>query len=230
MQQAISVIIPCYNDSLRIGDIIAEVKKSPFVAEIIVVDDGSNAATKHILSQLSGIHLITHKTNFGKSNSLLSGVKKATSNSLLFMDADLKNITHSHINQLVHTFFAGNYDMLLGYRERDAIYMRWIGFAQAYTGERLIRKSLLLDHLELFQVPGYLIEPSINQLFFRHYRVGGIELSQVSHLFKIQKYGLPGLFGDWKMYGQFIKQFGVQEILFQMRFAKRLHSAIIQSV
>ena len=50
-----SIIIPCYNEGKRIIPIINEVKCSPLVEEVIVVDDGSDLDTKKILSGIKGI-------------------------------------------------------------------------------------------------------------------------------------------------------------------------------
>ena len=47
----LSVVIPCYNEQDTIEAIIAEVRKSPFNKEMIIVDDGSLDNTRAILSE-----------------------------------------------------------------------------------------------------------------------------------------------------------------------------------
>ena len=55
--------------------------------------------------------------------------------------------------------------MVIGEREREWIFARYTGMATTLAGERIIKKQLLLDHMELFKAEGYLIESAINKLF-----------------------------------------------------------------
>ena len=46
--QCLSVVVPCYNEAATIKEILSRVLESPYVAEVIVVDDGSRDDTVSI--------------------------------------------------------------------------------------------------------------------------------------------------------------------------------------
>lgn len=219
--QKITVVIPCFNDHKQIESIIEEIKKSKKIDEIIVVDDGSESKTKSVLSKIKNINLITHQKNTGKSKALLTGVEAAKTENILFIDADLKNLKEAHVNSLISTFFEKNSDMTLGLRKEHPLFM-WLGFSQAYTGERVIKKSILIKNIELFENDGYLIEPAINKLFFHKHVVTGVKFKELTQTFKVEKRGLIGLFQDIQMQINFLEYLGPKELFFQMKFAKKL--------
>jgi glycosyltransferase involved in cell wall biosynthesis len=96
----ICVVIPVYN-SPYINEVINEV--ITFGYEVIVVDDGSS---DNIKIDNSDIHVITHKTNLGKGEAIISGAKKAKElgyKSFITMDADKQHIS-SQISKLSNAF------------------------------------------------------------------------------------------------------------------------------
>ncbi len=221
--QKISVVIPCFNDHKQIKSIIDEIKKSKKIDEIIVIDDGSEIETKNVLSKIKNINLITHQKNLGKSKALLTGVKAAKAENIMFVDADLRNLKQSHVEALISAFFEKNSDMTLGLRKEHPFFM-WLGFSQAYTGERVIKKSILIKNIELFENDGYLIEPAMNKLFFHKHMVTGIKLKEITQTFKVEKRGLIGLIQDIEMQKNYLEYLGPKELFFQMKFAKKLES------
>ena len=72
----LSVIIPVYNESGTIREIIKRVQAVPIDKEIIVVDDGSTDSTCEILNQLAdnGIILKRHDKNMGKGMAIRTGI------------------------------------------------------------------------------------------------------------------------------------------------------------
>ena len=89
----LSVIIPCYNESETIVDIIARVKGSPVdLKEIIVIDDASSDGTKEILSAINDplVKVIYHLHNQGKGAALRSGLSAASGDICIVQDADLE--------------------------------------------------------------------------------------------------------------------------------------------
>ena len=69
----VSAIIPTYNDSKKINEIVENLKHVKDVTEIIVVDDGSKPEHKIVFESLSGVRLITHIVNQGKSQAMKTG-------------------------------------------------------------------------------------------------------------------------------------------------------------
>ncbi len=88
----LSVIIPCYNEKGTIASLIAMVQASPWVQEIIVVDDGSQDKSREILEAISDpqVRVIMHTVNQGKGAALRTGFSHATSEFVIVQDADLE--------------------------------------------------------------------------------------------------------------------------------------------
>jgi glycosyltransferase involved in cell wall biosynthesis len=88
----LSVVMPCYNEKNTIEVCIAAVFKSPWVAELIVVDDGSTDGTRQILEQMNSSLLKVHfqPQNGGKGSALRTGFSLATSEYVIVQDADLE--------------------------------------------------------------------------------------------------------------------------------------------
>jgi hypothetical protein len=152
---------------------------------------------------------------------LLTGVEIAKAENVLFVDADLKNLKQFHIESLISAFFEKNSDMTLGLRKEHPFFM-WLGFSQAYTGERVIKKSILINNIDLFENEGYLIEPAMNKLFFHKHAVTGVKFKGLTQTFKVEKRGLIGLIQDIEMQKNYLEYLGPKELFFQMKFAKKL--------
>jgi len=88
----ISVVIPAFNEVKDIAKTIADVGsylKNHFSSfEIIVVDDKSNDRTLQIIQSIDGIRVLKNLKNHGKGYAVAKGMKAATGDLLLFMDAD----------------------------------------------------------------------------------------------------------------------------------------------
>jgi glycosyltransferase involved in cell wall biosynthesis len=91
-RRCLSVIIPCYNEQGTIASLIAMVQASPWVQEIIVVDDGSQDKSREILEAISDpqVRVIMHSVNQGKGAALRTGFSHATADFVIVQDADLE--------------------------------------------------------------------------------------------------------------------------------------------
>lgn len=87
----VSVIIPAYNEAGAIEETLRGVGRafgeSGHVYEIIVVDDCSHDGTA-ALARAAGARVITHPTNKGYGNALLTGVRNAAHSWIAIIDAD----------------------------------------------------------------------------------------------------------------------------------------------
>ena len=121
MSTALSVVIPCFNESKTISECISRVRNqsSNFDIEIIVVDDFSSDGSREILELLfkqKQIHsLILHESNMGKGAALRSGFKVATGAIVLIQDADLE-CDPSEYQSLVEPITRGIADVVYGSR------------------------------------------------------------------------------------------------------------------
>lgn len=86
----LSVIIPCYNAGSYLSQAVSSIRNQktdfPLTTEIIVIDDGS---TDGCAEKLQGTDLkILHQDHQGASAARNYGMKEATGEYLLFLDAD----------------------------------------------------------------------------------------------------------------------------------------------
>lgn len=82
------VIMPAWNESLRIGQLVTELINMHL--NVLVVDDGSTDGTGD-LAEKAGAEVIRHSVNRGKGESLADGFRYAASegyDALVTMDAD----------------------------------------------------------------------------------------------------------------------------------------------
>jgi glycosyltransferase involved in cell wall biosynthesis len=104
LKNKVSIIIPVYNESKYIKDLIIKIKsiklsKINFRKEIIIINDGSTDQTKDIISKIRGITVLNQK-NLGKGRAVQNGIKKAKGNLILIQDGDLEYDPNDYIKLL----------------------------------------------------------------------------------------------------------------------------------
>lgn len=113
MNYKLSVILPCYNVPNLLNNTLTLIKEVSNITkdyELILVDDG-NPTFPHIV-QNDYIKVITHETNKGKGEALVSGFKKARGDIVAFIDADL---------QIPATLLKPYYEIMTGARNPDIL-------------------------------------------------------------------------------------------------------------
>jgi len=121
----LSVVIPLLNEeeSLKeLYDWIAEVMQSNrFSYEIIFIDDGSTDGSWKTIKELSqsdpNIKGIRFSRNFGKSQALHAGFKKASGEVIITMDADLQD-NPDEIPELYNMVKKEGYDLVSGWKKK----------------------------------------------------------------------------------------------------------------
>ncbi len=68
-------VVPTHNNPTTIAAVVTGLQR--VIADVIVVDDGSDEEARTILESLSGVEMVTHARNMGKGAALLSGFKRA---------------------------------------------------------------------------------------------------------------------------------------------------------
>jgi glycosyltransferase involved in cell wall biosynthesis len=115
--QCLSVIVPCYNEVATIKEILTEVLGSPYVAEVIVVDDGSKDETVSVVESVVDprIRLLQQPSNMGKGAALRRGFREATADFVIVQDADLE-YDPGEYGILLEPLLAGKADVVFGSR------------------------------------------------------------------------------------------------------------------
>ncbi len=84
--------MPCFNEVATIEACIESVLQSPWLGELIIVDDGSIDGTRDLLAKLEDhrIRVKFQEKNGGKGSALRTGFSMATFDYVIVQDADLE--------------------------------------------------------------------------------------------------------------------------------------------
>jgi glycosyltransferase involved in cell wall biosynthesis len=121
----VSVVIPAFNESQTIGDLLQTIQKRYPDFEIVVIDDGSEDNTAEVAAD-SGALVYSHPYNIGNGAAIKSGIRIATGDIFVFMDADGQHDPEDIAKMLAHM---PEFDMVVGARGKgsQASFGRGIG-------------------------------------------------------------------------------------------------------
>jgi dolichol-phosphate mannosyltransferase len=111
----ISVIVPVYNETGTMRELLARLREAPFRKEIIVVDDCSTDGTEGILAGERDIILVRHGRNRGKGAAIRTGISRASGEIIIIQDADLE-YDPNEIPKVVAPIIEGRTDVAYGSR------------------------------------------------------------------------------------------------------------------
>ena len=143
MAASLSVVIPAYNEAVRLGNtiraVVAYMREHAPEGEVIVVDDGSADQTADLARQTFAdaagnlrTSVISYKSNLGKGRAVRLGLLAARGDVALFTDADLSTpITEAP--KLVDPIVQGQFDVTFGSR---ALERQLIGVHQPWRREQ----------------------------------------------------------------------------------------------
>lgn len=97
--ERLSLIVPCYNEEAVLEEFYKVTKQVlnelPMEKEFLFVDDGSKDATCEILETLSNdnedVQFLSFSRNFGKEAAIFAGLRSATGDAVVVLDADLQH-------------------------------------------------------------------------------------------------------------------------------------------
>ncbi len=129
----LSIIMPIYNESATIREIVRRVAAVPLHKEIILVDDCSTDQTSAILDSLDvpGLRRLRHATNQGKGAAIQTGLAAATGDVIVIQDADLE-YDPQDLPRLLAPIVAGRAQVVYGVRTFEG--QRWY----MHLGNRLV--------------------------------------------------------------------------------------------
>jgi len=154
-----SAVVPAYNEAERFSRVIEELLKIKELKEVIFVDDGSTDDTEKKAKKFTSdfrFRYFRHQKNKGKGAALKTGLSKTKSEIILFLDADLENITSAKIKKIVTPVLLDEVDVSRGAFRRKrgrvteyavkpmmAILFPGVYFEQPISGQICAKKAFL---------------------------------------------------------------------------------------
>jgi CTP:molybdopterin cytidylyltransferase MocA len=199
---SIAFLIPAYNEEATVADVVTVTLRSG-LGEVVVVSDGSIDQTVQ-MARDAGARVIVLEKNVGKGGAVAAGVKAIKAQTMILLDADLKNLTVFHLHQLLEPLRSGKAETTVGLFSG--------GRGSTDFGNRITPKwsgQRAIPHATLANVNGledrkYAIELAITDQIEREgLRLQYVRLEGVSQVMKEEKRGfLGGLSRRVKMYWQ----------------------------
>jgi glycosyltransferase involved in cell wall biosynthesis len=112
---SVSVVIPAYNEAAVVGQVVQQLVAAGPWHEVIVVDDGSSDGTGQAAAE-AGAVVVRHPYNKGNGASVKSGIRRATGEYVLILDADGQHAPEDALRVVARL---GEYDLVVGARAGD---------------------------------------------------------------------------------------------------------------
>jgi glycosyltransferase involved in cell wall biosynthesis len=121
-QKRVCIVIPAFNEATAVGDVIRDVKKtfkhSDFIADIVVVNDGSKDTTSAV-ARKHGAIVIDHILNSGAGGATATGLRYAEQygyDIAATMDADGQHAPSDVLKGVKKIASSNDLDLLIGSR------------------------------------------------------------------------------------------------------------------
>jgi 2-polyprenyl-3-methyl-5-hydroxy-6-metoxy-1,4-benzoquinol methylase len=113
----LSVVVPCFNEAATVEEVVRQVLASPYVQEIIVVDDGSSDDSVAIVEGIDDprVRVFCQPINLGKGAALRRGFAEATAPYVIVQDADLEYDPEEY-EYVLEPLLSGDADVVYGSR------------------------------------------------------------------------------------------------------------------
>ncbi len=203
----VAAIIPAYNEEKTISNVLAALKSSSSVDDIIVVSDGSEDRTVEAASAYDNVIIIEILENRGKGGAVKAGLDRCKAEIILILDADLIGLTEDHIEALLKPVLAGETLMSIGIFEKGRattdIAQKMAPFL---SGQRALKRELL-ENISGLDLSRFGIEVALHKYVDENnIRTVEIPLPDLSHVMKEEKLGFwKGLMARTKMYWEIFK-------------------------
>ena len=193
----LSVVMPVFNESATIEEIIPRVLAVPLRLQLIVVDDCSTDGTRETLRRLQETHgftLLPQPRNQGKGAALRRGFAEVRGDLVVIQDADLE-YSPEEFPMLIEVICSGRADVVYGSRflgrHRVFLFSHYMGNRLLTLVTNVLYNTMLSDMETCYKVMrtevlrsmtlhsnGFGIEPELTaKIFKRGYRVYEVPIS-----------------------------------------------------
>ena len=182
--KTVTAIIPVFNEERTLAKVIQPLLSSCLFSQVICVNDGSTDKSLQILKTFNTqLKVLNFKRNYGKGHALAAGIRQANSGLVAFFDADLVNLTQSHIQDLLNPVIRGKARAVLGCRGADTLMPRMF---TTLAGERVYYRQDLLPNLKKLSTARFGAEILLNNLV-KGKKTAKVSLKGLKSLYKYQK-------------------------------------------
>jgi glycosyltransferase involved in cell wall biosynthesis len=187
----LSVVMPVFNETSTIEEIVGRVLAVPLRIQLIVVDDCSTDGTRDKLATLQDAHnftLLLQPRNMGKGAALRRGFEQVKGDIVVIQDADLE-YSPEEFPALIELICQGRADVVYGSRflgrHRVFLFSHYLGNRLLTLLTNILYNTMLTDMETCYKVMrlevlrsmslrsnGFGIEPELTaKIFKRGYRV-----------------------------------------------------------
>jgi len=142
--------MPCFNERPTVETVVERVLASPWVRELLIVDDGSTDGTRDVLPKLidDRVRIYLQPSNQGKGAALRRGFSEATADYVLVQDADLE-YDPAEYGTLLGPLEADKADVVFGSRFQSGEPHRVLYFWHSLGNRILTLASNMFTNLNL---------------------------------------------------------------------------------
>lgn len=126
-----TVVIPALNEARTIASVVRFALRDPWVREVLVIDDGSVDDTADLATR-AGARVVA-SSMLGKGISMQDGLAEASTEFVVYLDADLKGLRRAMLRALIEPLRSGEADFV------KARFSRAAGRVTALTAKPLLR-------------------------------------------------------------------------------------------
>jgi glycosyltransferase involved in cell wall biosynthesis len=217
----VSLIIPAYNEASTVGEVLRAAVEAGIFSEIILVDDGSKDGTGAVFERTREsllaetepgvvppqMKLVTHPKNLGKALAMRDGLRLATGEIAMFIDADLVGLKPSHLRSMLEPLtdesdYSASLGVFVGGRMATTMAQK---IAPFISGQRACFHEDLAGFTAWERV-GFGVETALNRYLQENgIKVRVVELEDLTHRMKEEKRGAVRGFGArMKMYWEIL--------------------------